>query len=244
MKKRSVFPAILTIALTLSGAAAWGSPTAQAADAKQALKLAGGATYYGQVENGLPDGRGTIKWPGGKSYSGTFADGKRSGTGKYINEYTDASSGYRHKTVYNGAWSGDRMNGKGTLTDKRSEAGGRVVSNEIQAGTFKNNVLASGYEVVHAEADPEYSFTYRGQGLLLNVLGYNENLVSLWKSGGLFNVTYQKGSVSRNYSIFPEDSASAEKQRQASLKYLRGIAGQVAPHLQQFEKLSKQVPLK
>lgn len=244
MKKRTFITAALAIAFSIGGAAGLGGESLQAAAAKQSLTLKGGAAYYGQVENGLPSGRGTIKWPGGKTYSGEFVNGKRSGTGKYINEYTDASSGDRHKTVYNGSWSGDRMNGQGTWTDKRSTPEGRVVSNEIQTGTFKSNEISAGYEVLHAEADPEYSFTYRGRGMLLNVLGSNQNLVSAWKSGSLFNVTYQKGTVSRNYSIFPEDSTVAEKQRQASLKDLAGIAGQVAPYLRQFEELSKQVPLK
>ncbi|GGO09469.1 hypothetical protein [Saccharibacillus kuerlensis] len=244
MKKRSVLLLALAIGLPFGGVASYTDSPVHAAESKQALSLAGGATYYGQVKNGLPDGRGTIKWPGGKTYSGSFVNGKRSGTGKYINDYLDNRSKYRIKQVYTGSWSNDRMNGAGTWTEKRSQSNGHVVSNEIQTGTFKNNTLASGYDVLHAEADPEYSFTYRTDGMNFNILGHNKNLVSLWKQGSLFNVTYQKGAVSRNYSIFPEDSAKLERERQSSLKYLQSITGQVTPHLKKFEQLSKQVPLK
>jgi len=245
MKKRILLPAALVFGLTLTGMGSFAAaPSAHAAQAKQALTLAGGGTYYGQVENGLPDGRGTAKWPGSKTYSGEFADGKRSGTGKYINEYKEADTGYRYKIVYTGSWANDRMSGQGVWTEKRFDGDGRVVSNKIRTGVFANNMLSSGYEVIHAEADPEYSFTYRGNAMTLNVMGSNENLTSSWKTGSLFSASYKKGSMSRSYSIFPEESAAKERERLASIKYLQKITAQVTPHLQKFEQLSKQVPLK
>ncbi len=238
--------AAMLIALSLSGAAsAYPTGTAvHAAAAKQSLTLAGGATYYGQAENGLPDGRGTIRWPGSKTYSGSFEQGKRSGMGKYINAYTDADTGFRHKIVYTGTWANDRMNGEGTWTHKRMEASGRVILNEIRTGVFRDNAWSAGYEAIHAEADPEYGYTYKDQGMRLNVLAGGGNLLASWKKGELFGVAYQKGAVSRGYSIFPEESAAKERERQASIRYLKSIASQVAPHLQKFEQLSRQLPLK
>jgi len=243
MKKRSALLCTLTIALALGGTIA--SPiasTIHAASAKQSLTFVGGGSYYGQVENGKAHGKGTVKWPNGKTYSGSFVNGLRSGTGKYINEYSD--SDYRYKVVYNGSWNNDRMNGDGTLTEQRFLEKDHMVSNQIQTGTFKNNALLSGYSVTRAEADPEYSFTYQTNNMTLNVLENQGNLLPLWKKGSLFSVTYKKGTTSHSYSLFPEESAKKERERQASIKYLKSITTQVTPHLQKFEQLSKQLSLK
>ncbi|AZH32038.1 hypothetical protein [Paenibacillus sp. M-152] len=218
-------------------------PTVNAAVTKELLQLSGQTTYYGEVENGQPNGRGTIKWSEYKQYSGDFVNGKRSGTGKYMNQYTDAD-GQHHKIVYNGTWSNDTMSGKGTQTEKVTQSDGTIRSNQIQVGTFQDNGLQNGYQVIHAVADPDYSFTYKNGKEVLNILHSNQDLVQRWQQGELFSVNYKNGSVQKEYSMFPEEVATKERQRQAAIKYLKGITAKVTPHLQQFEKLSKQVPLK
>ncbi|AUS27887.1 hypothetical protein C1A50_3723 [Paenibacillus polymyxa] len=234
---------IMVSASLISGALLVNIPAANAAATKELLQLSGQATYYGEVENGQPHGRGTIKWSEYKQYSGDFVNGKRSGTGKYINQYTDAD-GQHHKVVYSGTWSNDTISGKGTQTDKVTQTDGTIRSNEIQVGTFQNNGLQNGYQVIHAVADPDYSFTYKNGKEVLNILHSNQDLVQRWQQGELFSVNYKNGSVQKEYSMFPEEVATKERQRQAAIKYLKGITAKITPHLQQFEKLSKQVPLK
>jgi hypothetical protein len=97
--------------------------------------------------------------------------------------------------------------------------------------------------VIHAVADPDYSFTYKNSNEIINILHSNQDLVQRWQKGDLFSVNYKNGSVQKEYSMFPEETATKERQRQASIKYLKGITAKVTPHLQQFEKLSKQIPL-
>ncbi|MGN8227776.1 hypothetical protein [Paenibacillus polymyxa] len=234
---------IMVSASLISGVLSVSTPAANAAATKELLQLSGQTTYYGEVENGQPNGRGTIKWSEYKQYSGDFVNGKRSGTGKYINQYTDAD-GQNHKIVYNGTWNNDTMSGKGTQTEKVTQMDGTVRSNEIQVGTFQNNGLQNGYQVIHAVADPDYSFTYKNGKEVLNILHSNQDLVQRWQKGELFSVNYKNGSVQKEYSMFPEETATKERQRQASIKYFKGITAKVTPHLQQFEKLSKQIPLK
>ncbi|AWB43747.1 hypothetical protein DCC85_05610 [Paenibacillus sp. CAA11] len=237
---------LLTTALTVPATTAFFLPQADAAGtapAKTSIQLSEGISYYGEVQNNKPNGRGTIHWGEHKQYAGEFKDGKRSGMGKYINEYVDAD-GRTHKIVYNGTWNNDLMNGSGTLTEKRTEANGTVIYHSIQTGTFKNGAFQTGYYVQHAEADPDYAFTYKNGGETLYIMGSNQDLLPLWKKGQLFNVIYQKGSIYKEYWMFPEEDAAKERQRKASIKYLQGITAKVKPHLEQFEKLSKQVPLK
>ncbi|MDQ0496448.1 hypothetical protein [Paenibacillus brasilensis] len=242
-KGKSLSLPIMMSASLISGAVLLSMPAVSASAAKESLQLSGQTTYYGEVENGQPNGRGTIKWSENKQYSGDFVKGKRTGTGKYMNQYTDAD-GQNHKVVYNGTWSNDTMSGKGTQTEQVTQSDGTIRSNGIQVGTFQNNRLQSGYQVIHALADPDYSFTYQNGMEVLNILNSNQNLVQQWQSGDLFSVIYKNGSVQKEYSMFPEETATKERQRKAAIKYLKGITAKVTPHLQQFEKLSKQIPLK
>ncbi|MDO3410377.1 hypothetical protein QWJ34_11440 [Saccharibacillus sp. CPCC 101409] len=245
MKKRFAFPLVLALGAAFSLPSAPGTPhRAEAASAKEWLTLSSGASYYGEVANGVPDGRGTIKWGSGKQYSGDFVNGKRSGSGKYINRYADSDAyGRSHKVVYSGEWSADKMNGKGEWTQHVTEKDGAQVSNELRTGTFTNNVLTTGYDVIHAQADPDYSFAYLDKGFRLNILSGSQNLLANWKSGALFDVQYRKGAVTKRYSSFAGDTPAQERDRKAAFKYLQTVTSEVAPHLRQFEALSKKVPL-
>lgn len=246
MKKKFVLSLILAFAVPFGvfAPAGGGTSSVEAASAKQWLQISSRTTYYGEVANGKPHGRGTIKWGEDKQYSGTFVNGKRSGSGKYINTYTDAATGREHTVVYNGTWSGDAMNGSGTRTEKVAEPDGMIFSSGIQVGAFKANALSRGYEVIHAMADPDYSFSYRGADYRLDVLGSNMSLVQDWQTGTLFDVQYRKGSVRKSYSLFQGQTAAEEKARLASLRYLQSKTNEVTPILWQFKALSNRLTLK
>lgn len=242
MKKITAIALSLALSASLTVASlATGSTAVHASASKEWVQLTGHAMYYGEVKNGVPHGRGTIKWGDGKQYSGDFSDGKRTGTGKYMNEYV--SEGHKIKVVYSGAWKNDKMEGKGTLTHKVTDEEGRVVSHQIQTGIFKNHLFKSGYDVIHAVADPDYSFTYKNGNETLYIMGHNKDMKASWKSGKIFMAKYQKGSVSKTYSFFPGETKAEERKNAAALKYLQSIQARVNPHLEQFERLSKQLPL-
>ena len=235
----------LSIALSASLAAAsliTYSPSVSAAAAKEWVQISERVVYYGEVKNGVPHGRGTMKWGDGKQYSGDFANGKRTGSGKYINEYI--LEGEKHKVVYNGAWNGDKMEGKGTLTHKVSLEDGTVRWNQIQTGTFKKHLFQSGYEVIHVVGDPDYKFMYKNGSERLTIMGSNANMKASWKKGMMFSADYQNGSVSKSYSVFPGNTKAEDRKNAAALKYLQSIQTKVNPHLEQLERLSQQVPLK
>lgn len=243
MKKLAVLP--LAFALTLSasvGAFASGTVSVSAAAAKEWVQISERITYYGEVADGLPHGRGTLNWGDGKKYSGNFVQGKRSGTGKYMNEYV--LEGELHKVVYNGDWKNDKMNGKGTLTHKISIEDGTVRSHQIQTGVFSSSLLRSGYDVIHAVADPDFSFAYKNGNESIRILGSNENMKTSWQEGRMFSAVYSKGSVLKEYSIFPGDTKAEERKNAAALKYMQSIKSKVNPHLEEFERLSKLVPLR
>lgn len=243
MKKKFVLSLALALAVPLGlfAPAGIGMPSAEAAAAKHWLQISSRTTYYGEVVNGRPHGRGTIKWGESKQYSGTFVNGKRSGTGKYINTYIDAATGLEHRVVYNGTWSGDAMNGRGTRTEVAVYGNGQVFSNGIQVGVFESNALSRGYGVVHAMTDPDHSFSYRAADYRLDILGSDRSLLSDWQTGTLFDVQYRKGSVRKSYSLFQGDTAAEEKKRLSSLKYLRSVTSEVTPILWQFKALSNRL---
>lgn len=247
MNNKKLLTLLLVAAVPLAGLAPLPLPavtsSAQAASAKQALKLPSGASYYGEVRNGQPHGRGTLAWSPSKTYSGTFKSGKRSGTGKYVNTYLDSATGRLHKIVYNGTWSADEMNGRGVWTEQVYAPDGLMFSNGIRTGLFAQNKLNQGYQVVHAQADPDYSFSYRSPGFRLDVLGSNVSPLADWRSGTLFDVRYRKGSIRHDYSLFQGSTPAEEKRRLASLRYLLGVTDEVAPYLRQFRGLSQDLPL-
>lgn len=220
---------------------------AASASDKQWLKVSSDTQYYGQVANGLPNGRGTIKWGENKQYSGDFVNGKRSGKGKYTNTYVDFDTSRLHQIVYDGNWKNDKMNGQGVQTEKviENDYEQTVILNEIIKGEFKDNAFISGYDVAHGLYDPDFNFVYKDKKKHLEVWSSNFKLVHSWKSGDLFRVIYKKGSSLYDYGAFPyEDDEFEEKKRLVTLMYLRTFTKEVTPHLQQFEYLSKQVPLK
>ncbi|MDR0267977.1 hypothetical protein [Paenibacillus sp.] len=218
------------------------SSTAHAAAAKEWVKISENAQYYGEVNNGIPNGRGTIQWGDSKQYSGDFVNGKREGSGKYINEYTQ--DGEQHKVVYSGAWKQDKMEGKGTLTHKVIQDGGAVRWNEIISGAFKNGIYQNGYDVIHALADPDYSFNYKNGSEKLEMLGSNKDIKTSLKKGNIFSIKYSNGSINKYYSIFPADTKAEQRKLDADLKYLQSIQKKLNPHFDEFERLSKQLPLK
>lgn len=243
MKKITALSVTLTLSASLMASSFASLPVSvDAASAKEWIQISERTSYYGETANGQPNGRGTIKWGNGKQYSGDFINGKRTGNGKYINEYQ--VDGEAHKVVYTGRWNNDKMDGEGTLTHKVTLPDGSVRWNQIQKGTFQAGVFHSGYDVIHAVADPDYSFTYKKGKELLVVMGTNQNMKKNWANGTMFSAQYKNGSVNHNYSIFPANSAAEQRQNDAALRYFKNIQAKVAPHLQQFEALSKQVPLK
>ncbi|MBB3126242.1 hypothetical protein FHS19_000896 [Paenibacillus rhizosphaerae] len=215
---------------------------AHAAVAKEWLQISDTISYYGEVSGGKPNGRGTMKWSDSKQYSGEFVNGEREGKGKYVNEYT--ADGESHKVVYNGEWKRDRMHGTGTLIHKVIQEDGAVRSNEIQTGAFSSGVQTSGYDVIHALADPDFYFAYKSPQEQLVIMGSAGHLKASLKSGSLFSAEYRSGKIHKSYSVFPADTAAEQRLNEASLKYLQSIQPKLNPHLEQFERLAGQVPLK
>jgi len=235
----------LTVSLTLSFSlisTSLAAVSANAASNKEWIQISESTSYYGEAANGQPHGHGTIKWGNGKQYSGEFMNGKRTGNGKYINEYQ--LDGETHKVVYTGRWNNDKMDGDGILTHKVTMSEEAVRWNQIQKGTFQAGIFQSGYDVIHAIADPDYSFTYKKGKESLVIMGSNQNMKKAWATGTMFSVHYKNGPVNKKYSIFPANSAAEQRQNDAAIQYLKSIQTKVAPHLTQFEALSKQVPLK
>ncbi len=249
MSKKFALPLVLVLAAPLllidaPPGIGQNAGIAEAASAKQWLQISARTTYYGEVAGGKPHGRGTIRWGENKQYSGSFVNGKRSGEGKYTHVYTDAETSLEHRVVYTGTWSGDRMNGSGTWRETVGAARGPLISDTIRIGVFRSNQLNRGYEVVHAMADPDHSFSYRGADYRLDILGSDMSLLADWKNGTLFDVQYIEGSQHTSYSIFQGGTAAEEKRRLAALKKLRGMTGKVEPVLRQFEAISKRLKSK
>ncbi|MEJ9218238.1 hypothetical protein P4H46_08605 [Paenibacillus glucanolyticus] len=244
MQKIKLLSITLACALSLFASSLVPAPAsadANAASAKEWIQISARTSYYGETANGQPHGRGTIKWGEDKQYSGDFVNGKRTGTGKYMNQYQ--ADDEEHKVVYNGSWTDDKMDGEGLQTHKVTLPDGTVRWNQLRKGTFKAGVFQSGYDVIHAVADPDYSFTYKNGKELLTIMGSNQNMKKAWAAASMFSVQYKNGSVNKSYSIFPASTAAEQRQNDAAKKYLKSIQNKINPHLLQFEALSKQVPL-
>ncbi len=243
MKKITALSVTLTLSASIMASSLASLPVSvDATSAKEWIQISERTSYYGEAANGQPNGRGTIKWGNGKQYSGEFINGKRTGNGKYINEYQ--VDGETHKVVYTGRWSNDKMDGEGILTHKVTLPDGSVRWNQIQKGTFQAGVFQSGYDVTHAIADPDYNFIYKKGQESLEIMGFNQNIKKAWAAGTMFSVHYRNGSINKKSSVFPANSAAEQRQNDAAIQYFKSIQNKVAPHLEQFEALSKQVPLK
>ncbi|WP_037290710.1 hypothetical protein [Saccharibacillus sacchari] len=248
MKKSWVLSFVLLLGVIPAGFAPSmdGAASAAGVSTKQWLQISSEIKYYGEVSNGKPHGRGTMTWSENKKYSGDFVNGKRSGTGTYTNTYVDFETSQLNEVTYNGSWKNDKMNGEGTeriqVTDNDFDQ--TPLLNEIRKGTFKDNVLIKGYDVSHGLYDPDFNFVYKDSTKRLEIWSSNYRLVHTWKSGDLFKVMYNRGSSYYEYWAFPSDDAYEEKQRRVALMHLRTFTTEVTPHLNQFEYLSKLVPLR
>lgn len=207
--------------------------TVEAATNKISLNISSQVSYYGEVKNGKPHGKGTMKWGSNKSYSGEWINGSRSGQGKYI--ATMKKDEQTIDVVYTGDWSNDLRNGKGKITEKVTDSSGVLTLSSIQTGTFLNDKLTTGYSVVHAIADPPYSFNYRTSNFSLQMYGTNKDIEKNLLAGHFHTVDYRKGNIVKKYYIFPEDNNAS------SLKYFNNIRKELKPHLNEFERLSKYV---
>ncbi|MEJ8303313.1 hypothetical protein [Saccharibacillus sacchari] len=248
MKKGSFVSLVLVLIMLVGGFVPLTEKVASATNVsnKQWLQLPSGVKYYGEVANGKPHGRGTLTWSENKKYSGDFVNGKRSGTGTYTNTYVDFDSSRLHEIIYTGSWKNDKMNGEGTQTEKvkENDFDQTVTLNEIKKGTFKDNVFVSGYDVAHGLYDPDFNFIYKDQKKYLEIMHGNKNLIYNWKSGDLMGVTYKRNAVIYDYGAIPyENNEIAEKQRRVTLMHLRTFTKEVTPYLNQFEYLSKLIPL-
>jgi hypothetical protein len=98
--------------------------------------------------------------------------------------------------------------------------------------------------VIHALADPDYSFTYKNGSETLKMMGSNKDIKTSFKKGMIFSLKYNNGSINKYYSIFPADTKAEQRKLDANLKYLQSIQKKLNPHFDEFERLSKQLPLK
>lgn len=232
---------VLSLVTTSAGLAYPVQANAESAKVTSTAKISG-ASYSGELQNGLPHGKGKLEWSSNKWYMGEFVQGKRSGKGKYLNQYI-ADNGETHRIVYNGDWKNDQMNGSGVQTEDITNENGQLYLKRYITGTFANNAWVSGYNVGHVLGDPDYSYLYKGNGVTIWIWDTNLPLLERWKNGSLFRAQYQKGSVYKDYSMFAEETPAKEKARLESLRYLQGLTSQVKPHLEKFQELAKKVPI-
>lgn len=65
-----------------------------------------------------------------------------------------------------------------------------------------------------------------------------------FKKGQVFSADYRSGSLHHYYTVFPADNQSEQRKYDAALKYFQSHASKFNPILDEFERLSKQLPLK
>ena len=73
-------------------------------------------------------------------------------------------------------------------------------------------------------------------------MGFNQNMKQA--SPERCSAFITKRQHQQKSSIFPANSAAEQRQNDAAIRYFKSIQSKVNPHLEQFEALSKQVPLK
>ncbi|CAA0104636.1 Uncharacterised protein [Halioglobus japonicus] len=108
-------------------------------------KLADGAIYTGDIQNGLLHGEGTLRWPEGSFYEGAFKDGLLHGQGEYVdvsgNRYVGqfiegqfsgrGTIQLKDGGIYEGQTKGWQMDGEGEYRFERS----------VYRGTFEEDAL-------------------------------------------------------------------------------------------------------
>jgi hypothetical protein len=124
-------------------------------------KLVDGATYTGDIQNGLLEGRGTLRWPEGGSYEGEFKDGLLHGEGeftdifgnRYVGQFVEGQFTGRGKIysvddgIYDGLTKSWHMQGEGEYR----------LGESIYRGTFVDDVLTGQGEYLE-----EGGLVYRG----------------------------------------------------------------------------------
>lgn len=227
------------------------TPSASASGVKVQLNMNGTQSYYGEVKDGKPHGKGTMTWSKDKYYSGHWVDGKRSGQGKYVNEYTERNEYMQqdrvYKVIYQGQWKNDLMTGDGSkkVVESGTDPSGEhvIYSNSIETGIFQKGLLKQGYRAAYELTDSPFLFTYLGpDAFVLEVTHQDEHIIEDWNQG-LNYVTYQKGKIIKDYSNLPTGDEEDDAANEVTLRFLRSVKQEVLPHLKQFEAMANMVKL-
>jgi hypothetical protein len=107
VRKTSVKPASILIALGLALACSTSARAQTPAPAEVELKMPGGGIYIGTVTDGVPDGKGYFKDANGMQYEGEVRMGHRTGIAEGL--YPDGNS-------YKGEWKDGKPDGIGAMT--------------------------------------------------------------------------------------------------------------------------------
>jgi len=179
------------------------------ADCKNVLPE--GATYSGEMKEGLPNGQGTLIWENGNRYDGGFVNGKLHGQGTL-----KVDSGDR----YTGDFVEDRLEGQGIFS---------FVNGSQYTGGFKENEF-NGYGILSKTNGDEYIGEFRnnrfhGKGILYfnDEQGQKRLLAGNWDEG-----RYDLAQVGIN-DADGQDHLSAEVVLFYQYQMLSQVADQIAP---------------
>ncbi|MBD8838800.1 hypothetical protein MHB85_06715 [Paenibacillus sp. FSL K6-4396] len=206
---------------------------AQATTEMTTLEYGNGATYYGETKNGKPHGSGTMTWGKTKTYKGSWALGERSGHGVY--KVITRGEDRIIESKYDGNWKNDKKDGQGKLEINEIALTGEMLESRIQTGTFAKDQWIAGYDVRNGEYDPPYSFVYKDSKLSLEIWGDVGNILDGLKNNYFFLFTYQKGKVYKSVGVGDEYNP-----KQFS-SFIKSIEKEIKPHINQFERLAKQL---
>ncbi|WP_091015367.1 MULTISPECIES: hypothetical protein [Paenibacillus] len=206
---------------------------AQATTEMTTLEYGNGATFYGETKNGKPHGSGTMTWGKTKTYKGSWAQGKRSGHGIY--KVITRGEDRIIESKYDGNWKNDKKDGQGKLEINEIALTGERLESRIQTGTFAKDQWIAGYDVRNGEYDPPYYFAYKDSKLRFEILGYAGDIWNDLKKGYIFSFTYQKGKVYKSVGVGDEYNP-----KQFS-SFIKSIEKEIKPHINQFERLAKQL---